>query len=330
MLTSIPQTALGFSTSEAIAAALAAHTYTINVGLQDRITQVPDLIRLSVGLLCGSGQLAREECDYAWAAASFINNKTDGFFDELLPNALIVLNEAPAECGGAALAVRSLQSSVDSLAAVVGPNCTEDVINVTTSSTALRPAAFIAPATTAAFLSDETLYPYLARSLTADNFKALSFAGLCAYYSWRRVGVLHDDSAASTTAAASFISELGAISTVGDSAYGATTKILNANDTSFSLTAFDAGTVTAHALLLRLQAARTRILYLAIPPHVQRALFSTAYRSNLLYGAGFAYMIEGLSAASYTRPASECDTSGACIDIDAMQARQHGLWWWRA
>ena len=38
-----------------------------------------------IGMLCDSGTAAREECDAGRAAVDAINNKFDGYFDDLLP-----------------------------------------------------------------------------------------------------------------------------------------------------------------------------------------------------------------------------------------------------
>ena len=51
-------------------------------GLSDSPDDTVDTVK--IGMLCDSGTAAREECDAGRAAIDAINNKNDGYFDDLL------------------------------------------------------------------------------------------------------------------------------------------------------------------------------------------------------------------------------------------------------
>ena len=46
-----------------------------------------------VGTATGAHRADREACDHAHHAVALLNDKTDGLYDELLPNAVIILEE---------------------------------------------------------------------------------------------------------------------------------------------------------------------------------------------------------------------------------------------
>ena len=53
---------------------------------------------VSSGGLSKEARAAREECDHFWHAAALINDKTDGFYDALLPTAQLRIVEAYVGC----------------------------------------------------------------------------------------------------------------------------------------------------------------------------------------------------------------------------------------
>jgi hypothetical protein len=59
-------------------------------GNEGRIVQAEDLTQLRVGIACGwsPGQRTRrEQCDHVFHTIERLNDKTDGFYDDLLPGA---------------------------------------------------------------------------------------------------------------------------------------------------------------------------------------------------------------------------------------------------
>merc|ERR550514_1963073 len=68
----------------------------------DNIVQDPDKLVLQIGVFCKSPNVShpealpgdREECDHMHAMVDMINDKSDGFLDDLLPHAIVETKEA--------------------------------------------------------------------------------------------------------------------------------------------------------------------------------------------------------------------------------------------
>ena len=131
----------------------------VGVGAQGSRTRKTDTLQL--GALCY--QLDDVNCNHFLTTAKSINDKTDGFFDFLLPNTTIVVRHDMVGCvagyGKVSKALTGLNRSLPSMSAVVGPTCSDDVIDVSRWLGANnKEVAVIAPESTADELGDDTKY----------------------------------------------------------------------------------------------------------------------------------------------------------------------------
>ena len=193
-----------------------------------RIIKKPDVMRLPLGLFCKvptkavdvSKPSQREECDHALHMVEVINNKNDGLYDNLLPSALIVVNESYQGCvqglvERALVELRgapnllSLSESDSSNLPAIGPSCSNDVAAVTSAQSRASSGwngVVISPSSTAPVLTDGAEYPNLVRMSTNEILIGAGLANLVEHYQWRRVAVLHDDSLWGRGSAGAFMS----------------------------------------------------------------------------------------------------------------------------
>ena len=182
----------------------------------DGSSQAPELASNQVvrlGVLCeeshAGSSTRREECDHALHTVDRLNDKSDGWFDELLPGYTIVTAMSSVGCveGRAQAGWRRLQESLPGFTAVIGPSCSNDVAAVAgaewRASNGSR-AVVISPVSTAHVLGDEAAYPNVARSLPNDEHMSHAIVEVFASLGWDRVAIVHDDSVWGTGAAASF------------------------------------------------------------------------------------------------------------------------------
>ena len=240
----------------------------------------PQLLRL--GVLCEAqdsvDKSVREACDHVHHTVDRLNDKTDGWYDGLLPDHTIVTATRSVGCveERARSGWRALQELLGSFAAVIGPSCSNDVADVAglewREGNGSR-AVVISPISTAPILRDETKYPNLARTISTDEHQGSAFAELCFTLGWDRVAIVHDDTVWGVGGAAMFRSFFEAGNGI----------ILPDGVVNFRLADFDAGTVHARDLLVRLQAASARVVVVVTQLRVQRALYAWASDHDLLF-----------------------------------------------
>jgi len=211
-----------------------------------------------------------------------LNDKTDGWYDELLPDHTIVTATKDVGCVNrrARSGWRALEESLPGFTAVIGPSCSDDVADLAQAEWRARNgsrAVIISPASSAPKLGNKVDYPNLARTVGTDLHRARAFAKLCEAFGWDRVALLHDDSVWGRGGAAAMKASVEAVG------YSVHTTV------DFALAAFDDGTVHARELLDRLDAASPRVIVLVTQLRVQLALYAWAYDHQILYGPGFGY-----------------------------------------
>ena len=191
-----------------------------------------------------------------------INDKDDGWYDELLPNHTIVTATQSVGCveERARVGWRALEASLPGFTAVIGPACSNDVAALTNAewraSDGSR-AVVVSPQSTAPTLADKSAYPNLARTTGTDVHMVDAFAKLCEAFGWDRVALLHDDSVWGSGGAAEVKTRVAAV---------------NITTVDFELAAFDDGSVHVRELIDRLAAASPRVIVLVTQVRVQRAI----------------------------------------------------------
>ena len=100
-----------------------------------------------------------------------------------------------------------LQESLPGFTAVIGPVCSNDIVDVAglawRNSTGNR-AVVLGTASTAPKLGNDAEYPNLARAVSTDGKLAEALVDFCANLGWDRVAILHDDTVWAAGSAAAF------------------------------------------------------------------------------------------------------------------------------
>ena len=184
----------------------------------------------------------------------------------------------------------------------------------------------VSPSSTAPSLSDDNDYPFLARLATPESEISDGLVAIFHEYHWDRVAVLHDDSLFAASSAQTFVDQAEASTrrhltdrTTDDHAHdddrrrsnqdgpddfkflgggqclaGCEEQVYAGSDAavgvSFSLDAFDAGELSASAILDSLTGLEARIIYVSTYPRVQRSIFAESMNSNRFHGTGYAWV----------------------------------------
>lgn len=185
-----------------------------------RVCQSPSLSIISLGLFCGTnGVQSLQQCDHAYHAVEVINNKTDGFVDELLPFAKIVIHETHVQIGcnkneavegymdQRRLIDVPFRSSSGKHVATIGALCSEDVAAITAAGWRNKtnaPEVVIAAVSTAGILSNSKKYPNLVRMSTSETELNPGLAMMNTAFGWHRVAIIHENTLWGIDAAAHF------------------------------------------------------------------------------------------------------------------------------
>ena len=260
------------------------------------ILQQPDIIQIQIGLLCktsgtgtpGMQPAERELCDHMQHTIALLNDKTDGFLDELLPNTYIDFAESHIGCieGRTEMALREVQAALPSMLFAIGPLCSTETMTLSTS--AFRAAhnfssVLISSTSTAPSVSDENTYINVARPISSEVFVGRGSALLASRYNWKRVAIVSDDSDWAVEAAQAFIDEHAAtgdgagVINIGDAI---TTNIPAANDAS----------INVEGILGRLESLDAKVVYLVVQPRIASQIFAAVYNTKRMYGRGFAWI----------------------------------------
>ena len=140
----------------------------------------------------------QERCDRARHAIGLLNDKADGFFDDVLPNHKIVSHEVTAGCDGSfdiMVAYGELDSRLPGAAAVLGPDCSAEVKLL--AGKEARNAngidkVFISHSSTVPELAQEEAYPKLVRAVPSETWVTEALVALCQEWDWMRVAVVYD------------------------------------------------------------------------------------------------------------------------------------------
>lgn len=306
-----------------------------------RFVQSPSLLELNLGLLCVysySGGADREECDHMLHTIDMINDKNDGFYDDLLVHARINVVETECGCsdGTCVAALMELQRHLPKFAAAIGPSCSSDVVDVSsiaTRATTGYEGVFISASSTAPSVADDIEYPLVSRACTNEKSMAAALAAFVHSRGWQHIGVLHDDSVWGAESAEWFVRKLKKLN--DDS--GRETKVLNhmreenittisASTTGFKLGEFfDSPYENAKKLLLSLRDVDVRITAIFIQPKVQRWLFHVSFAESIQFGKGYLFLSTWMTEAAFYDPdTQELDykavrgAEGQCGIVDGL------------
>ena len=281
-----------------------------------------DVDIVQIALICDNrGTAAREECDAGRAAIAAINDKNDGFFDDLLPltrlAATVVFHDGGA-CGEPDYSTRAAWVSdvlaVDPVASI-GPGGSTCLKSVTSNdnraivaSYGLRSnAVFMSESSTATSIADRSLYPNVVRLSSSENIVNEALSAVTKHYNWNRVAVVYDAADAWAADAARVFSE--SFKAQGGSVLG--NKCVSAGNCEIPADVyadeggadlvgvrFDDATLTADladAILDELVAVGAKIIYIAAYPADQRIIYERIKQTEKCYGAGYAILSGWLS-----------------------------------
>ena len=173
-----------------------------------------DVDTVQVALLCEDSIAGREECDAGRAAIDAINDKNDGYFDDLLP--LTKLQPSIVEfqsCGdnGARTAWQSLPVTP---VASIGPGATSCVKSVTSTTNRDflgqpddHQPVVLSESSTATPVSDRSQYPNLVRLSSSERIVNVALSAVTNYYGWDRIAVVYEVSDSWARDAAKIFSE---------------------------------------------------------------------------------------------------------------------------
>ena len=116
-----------------------------------------------------------------------LNDKSDGFMDDLLPLAEIRATEVFVGCVSN-LTMSGFQN-IDSPVALIGPACSTDVAEITTSSFRDNQnwrGVVISPSSTAPSIANDTQYPNAARLSTSETKIQEGLKEIANYFGWKK------------------------------------------------------------------------------------------------------------------------------------------------
>ena len=268
-----------------------------------------------LGVQCPKADInMRELCDQYAFVATLINNKTDGFLDDLTPT-IELTAEAIEGCGdgsGALAASDTLRLAHGRNLTAVLQGCSNEVMAA--SSRARREAVgpprsvIISPYSSSATAANETEYANVARIIATTDNTAEAAAALCAHHGWSRVAILSDQSSWAQDSMRFFEQRLLARSP--DAHF-----LLDSVQRNFSRSVCEQGDDKTLALARtgRLEEAEASIITVFSSPRCVGRLLAESYRSKQLFGAGYAWVISWVGDDLFLDPLTGMvDTDAVC------------------
>ena len=314
---SVQQIALGFANGVPSSATRTSTSCSSSDTFVDGMIQgTVDTVR--IGMLCDSGTAAREECDAGRAAIDAINNKNDGYFDDLLPLTKLEVTVAffdQGNCGDtndpSAYVAWTSELTPVSPVAVVGPGgstCLKSVASVDARSSHGSDALVMSESSTATSISDRFNYPNIVRLSSSERLVMESLSVVTKHYGWNRIAVVYDAADAWASDAARIFSEkLGDAggTVLGNKCVSSSCRTLSEAGSDLKGVRFDeSGGLTASKaddILDALDDADARIVYVAAHPADQSILFERIKQTQKLYGTGYAWLSGWLSEDIFMR-----------------------------
>ena len=256
-----------------------------------RLWREADVKVLQLGSLCSLENTQNlEECHQTAHVARLINDKTDGFYDDLLPTAYLDIKMENSGCaeGLAQDALKKTRKRFhddtpgseekDSLYGIIGPFCSDDVKDV--SGRGFRnlidwQGVVISAGSTAPELGttdeNDREYPNMARIAIPETHLSNGLRSIVANNEWKKVAVISDDSLWGRGAAASFIKTMKADVLGAEILNDGNTELVNLDEWD----AADQAAVEAKAtaILEDLERLDAKIIYIAVQTRISREIF---------------------------------------------------------
>ena len=253
-----------------------------------------------VGMLCEQSGVSphitrHERCDRWRHVIEMINDKSDGFLDDLLPNVTIVGQAASVGCvdGLSRTALSQINADLPGVVALFGPGCSNDVAQLTNAAWRQESgmdSVVISGQSTAVSLNNDVEYPKLIRALPNEQWIAKGLVVLCSELQWTHVAVVYEPNLWGRSSKDEFIAELertgGVLLVEHELDFG--------NSSSPSCATIDAARV-----LRDLVRHRAHVTFMAIHPQCQRELFAAMHDLEIMYGEGYAFMTSWVSEESF-------------------------------
>ena len=337
--TSVQQVALGFANGVPTSATTTTTTCSsssksdfVDGVMADTVDYVP------IVMLCDTGTAAREECDAGRAAVDAINNKFDGYFDDLLP--LTKLEVEVKEFDGTQCKDDSPRTAWEEVSsgfrpvASIGPGgttCTKSVASVSNRAYLENKGVYpeddpvvMSESSTATSVSDRSLYPNLVRLSSSEDTVSQGVLAVANYYGWKRIAVVYDAADSWAADASRILSENlrdADGEPLGNKCVSSYCTRLPEAGTEAELTGIrfdeDGGLTAdlADKILDELIAIDARIIYIGMHPDDQKILYERIKQTEKCYGAGYAllsgWLSEGIFFDSETGQVSTDAVDGA-------------------
>jgi serine/threonine protein kinase len=266
-------------------------SYVTHSGME-RIVRTRALI-IDIGVYCSDADSGLEDCSHMYHMIDTINNKHDGFLDDLLVTRAahdhnhedahavaksghhyvkIVANREHVyigcSAGKAEAAWNEMHAMVPSPLAVVGIPCSDETgaLSIESWRTQKNDSSVVfSQSSTASKIANEIDYPLVVRLSSPESIRSRALQKLCTTFNWHRVALVHDDSLWGVGSVDDFIS------------------VASANDPEFeairitALNKFNISAVNMKDVLQELVAKQAKIVYLALHPVAQREFFRQIY-----------------------------------------------------
>eukprot|EP01135_Chromosphaera_perkinsii_P002711 Nk52_evm79s226 gene=Nk52_evmTU79s226 len=152
-----------------------------------------NLYMLDFGNSALGGGSESERVSHARVAVDMVNNKTDGFFDDIGADITIAMSVQETGCSNVSNAVAKVAEvfAAGSVTGFVGPLCSleaEFVVQMLRSSS----LPFVSHGATAEFLSNKAIYPNFLRMVPPDSGAAVTIAAFVKRMGWEGVSIINE------------------------------------------------------------------------------------------------------------------------------------------
>jgi serine/threonine protein kinase/ABC-type branched-subunit amino acid transport system substrate-binding protein len=254
-------------------------------------------INIPIGVYCEDPQFGVEDCAHIYHMIDIINDKHDGFLDDLLvvkasktnandqsvrslPTVRYVRGQLVANrkhvyvgCSSNKTeeAWKEMHAMVPFPLAVFGIPCSDETGALSSKAWRAKQQDYsvvFSHSSTAAQIADEDKFPLVARLSSPESITSNALHALCATFGWNRVAIVHDNSVWGAGAAGDFIQ----VAKTADPKFEAIRMTeLDKSDVSIA---------TMKRVLKELVATDAKIVFLALQQPAQRELFRQIYNNR--------------------------------------------------